>query len=125
MVKFEVLKKSQSLMSLLGIYSYRLTEPTNEFFKSPIALHILVTLISTQMISSGLFVSKNLEQFTMAIDGLLVCIAGTQSSGMFFSIGLKMKKIKLLHLKLQDIVDAVVSSMFHFSPLFSFSPKLN
>lgn len=110
MISFKVLKHNQSLMSRLGIYSYRLNEPTNEFFKSITGLYMLFIVIAFYLASGSCFIYKNLAQLRMALEGLLLVIAGLQCGGMFFNIGLEMKTVKALHIKLQAIVDEVFSS---------------
>lgn len=57
------------------------------------------------MISSGLFVYKNVSQFELALHTSLIVIAGFQCGGMVLGVGLKMDKVKALHIKLQEIVD--------------------
>lgn len=104
MAKFNVLKINQMYMARIGIYSYRLTEQTNEFYKSIAAYYICFFLIGLS-ISTCVFVFENLSNFNEATVAILSAIGGLQAVGMFISIGLKMKKVKVLHLKLQEIVD--------------------
>ena len=105
MAKFNVLQYNQRFMAKIAIHSYRLTEPTNEFFKSPVPFIILFLLSVGHVISSGVFVYRNFRQFEVALQAIFVMIGGFQGLGMYLSVGLKMKKVKLLQLKLQQIVD--------------------
>lgn len=103
--KFKVLEFNQRFMAWLGIHSYHLTEPTNEFFNSIFTYINLLIIIVLFLISSVLYVYQNETNFKIMIQIFLVIVAGFQYGGMFISIGIKMKNIKILHLKLQEIVD--------------------
>lgn len=109
MSKFKVLQCNQSLMAKLGIHSYRLNVPTNEFLKSP-AFLILFILSVFSIASSAAFVYKNYCQFEAALQSIFVIIAGIQCGGMYLSVGLKMKEVKILQIELQNIVD---EGIFH------------
>lgn len=100
----KILKNNQTLMSWLGISSHRLTEPTNEFFKSIGTYYILLAVFFIFIISSA-YTQAVSSNFTTVIQAWLLIVAGLQSGGMFISVGLQMKNIKILHLKLQGIVN--------------------
>ncbi|XP_031637097.1 uncharacterized protein LOC116349691 [Contarinia nasturtii] len=103
-LKFKVLKHNQTLMAWLGIHSYRLTEPSNEFYKSFGTYYILISIVSVFLISST-YTALFSTDFQTVIQAWLLVVAGIQSGGMFISIGLEMKTIKRLQIKLQEIVD--------------------
>lgn len=105
MSKFQLMELNLKLMSWLGIHSYRLKEPINEFFHSFFTYFNLVHAIIFVIISSVWFAMTNISQAGIMLEACMIAIAGLQYSGMFLSIGLKMKKVKSLHLKLQEIVD--------------------
>lgn len=105
MVKFTVLQSNQNLMARLGIGSHCLKSSRNEFFHSIPALCITSITITFTIISCGIFIYKNLSNYESVIDAASCSFAGLQACGMFLSTGLNMKNVKLLHLKLQDIVD--------------------
>lgn len=105
MEKFCVLKYNQRVMSTWGIYSYRLTEPTNEFFISIGTYYMLFMMIVIEIIGSLMYVYLHWPNFEEIFEPFLIACGNAQSTGMFINIGLKMKKVKLLHLKLQEIVD--------------------
>lgn len=109
--KFKVLKHNQSLMAWLGIHSYRLTEPSNEFYKSFGTYYILISIVSVFLISSA-YTALFSSDFQTVIQAWLLVVAGIQSGGMFISIGLEMKTIKRLQLKFQEIVDKG-EALFH------------
>lgn len=105
MNKFKVLQSNQNLMAQLGISSHRLTYQKNEFFDSKSVWCISFVHIIFTTIASSMFAYKNVSNFAIALDAFSCSLAGMQGCGMFFSIGLNMKKVKALHLKLQKIVD--------------------
>lgn len=92
--RIEVLKYNQIFMSWIGIYSYRLTEPTNEFIKSKIAFLFVTTVSYTDV-----------AEFQVVLVAVAVIIGAAQTGGAYTNVGLKMKQVKVLHLKLQEIVD--------------------
>lgn len=105
MEKFQVLRNNQIYMSWLGIYSYRLTELTGEFFKSISTYCIFVALISV-VITSWLYCIEHWsDDVKSALDAFKIVFSALQCIGMYLSIGLKMIQIKMIHLKLQRIVD--------------------
>lgn len=105
MAKFNVLKSNQMFMAWLGINSHHLNEPTNEFFKS-FAAYWTFSIMVLAIITSFWYVSENWAiHVKPSLGAFKIAFAGIQSSGMFLTIGMKMSKIKTLHLKLQDIVD--------------------
>lgn len=106
MTKLKVLEHNQYYMFKLGIYSYDLIEPKNEFFTSFATYYILLfTVVTCYLISTTIFVYKNAANFGEALDPCFLIIGGAQLGGMYLCTGLKMKTIKLVHLKLQQIVD--------------------
>lgn len=104
MAKFNVMSRNQKFMTLIGIHSYSVTEPTNEFLNSWTTYYILCSL-TTCIISTSGFAYKISSQIGATIDMLYLIIAAFQGCGMFICIGFKMKKVKALHLELQAIVD--------------------
>lgn len=114
MFKFKVLESNQRVMAWIGIHSHRLTEPTNEFFKSVASLYILFT-VGFFIFGSIMYVVLNWPHYDAISEPCLIAVGCLQVGGMFLGIGLKMKKIKLLHLRLQEMVDEGNESLF-FSP---------
>lgn len=105
MEKFKVLKYNQILMGWLGIHSKHLDRPTNEFYTSLITYYVLFNVIAFTILSSVAYMYLNIEHFEKISESGLGVIAGVQVAGMFISIGVNLKKVKLLHLTLQEIVD--------------------
>lgn len=106
MAKVEVLKYNRKVMTPLGIYSHRLTEPTNEFYSSIVPYYFICFDVIFLTISSAVFSVQNISAIRLALQNVTLIVAGMQCAGMFISIGINMKKVKLLHLKLQGIVNA-------------------
>lgn len=104
MANFEVHKYNQAFMARIGIHSYNLTDPTNEFFKSFATYYNLCMVFVFFTISSSAFVYLNWPNLEIILEPFLMVMAGLQYGGMFISIGLNMRKVKLLHLTLQSIV---------------------
>lgn len=123
--KFKALKYNQVLMQWLGIHSHRLTEPTNAFFEKPIVYLVLFILIAFSITSSLVFAYTNMSQFGAALEACYIVIAGVQCGGMYLSVGLKMKQVKLLQQKLQEIVDegTFLYSSFFYREVFHFDFK--
>lgn len=67
MEKIQVLKYNQAYMAWLGIYSYRLTEPTNEFFKSIVAWFFMFDSFVMIIISSVLYIIKYMSDINAAL----------------------------------------------------------
>lgn len=103
-MKFRVLKSNQDVMSWIGIHSHRLAEPTNEFFKSFASLYILFT-VGFFIFGSIMYVVIHWPHYDEISEPCLIAVGCIQVGGMFLAIGLKMKKMKRLHLRLQGIVD--------------------
>lgn len=113
MAKFKVLKNNQKYMTHLGIYSNNLTKPTNEFFNSIISYYF-VTLMAVTLAASVAFILKNPSDVKPSLGALKICFAVFQCVGMFLGIGLKMIKVKNLHLELQGIVDEGNLNLFFY-----------
>lgn len=107
MAGFKVLQSNQHLMARLGINSYCLRSLKNEFFHSIPAFCITFITIAFTIISCAVFIYENISNYESVIDAAMCGFAGMQGCGMFISIGLNMKNVKALHLKLQEIVDTI------------------
>lgn len=102
---FKVLAYDQKFMYILGIHSYNLNSQSNDFFKSAASYHVL-TFMTIGTVGSLWYFFTNLSvNLKSAFGALKVAIAAVQVLGMFFGTGMKMKQIKALHLRLQEIVD--------------------
>lgn len=111
MSKFKVLEYNQSVMARLGIHSHHLHANTNEFLKSFVTWYYLCTIIFF-IFGSIMFICINWPAYEVISEPCLIAVGCMQVLGMFIGVGLKMKKVKKLHLRLQEIVDN--STYFNF-----------
>lgn len=100
MYKFKVLQYNEKVMTNLGIYSHS----TTNFFHSLSALCILSFLLIAIILSS-VFAYKNALYTKHTLESLVLLVTSFQAFGAYLNIGLKMAKIRELHLKLQAIAD--------------------
>lgn len=119
--KFKVFEHNHALMTKLGIHSYHLTEPTNDFFKSFATYAYLFVAVAFYTISTAFYIILKVEEFDDALDPCFVLIGGLQFGGMYVAIGLKMIKVKAVQLVLQEIVDDGKYFQYHISYFFKFS----
>lgn len=90
-------------MTPFGLYSDRLTEKTNEFFKSIGAYFILTATLLTVIASIvGMFDSS--ADYRFILDAILIVVAMMASFFVFLTVGMKMKEIKALHLRFQSVI---------------------
>lgn len=101
----KVLKYSAISLTFLGICSHRLNENTNEFLTTFNGYFFLVGFIGPLCGCSVAYIYENFSDLTTVTNALIVLSAGIASAGSYASIGLNMKTVKLLHNKLQKIVD--------------------
>lgn len=105
MVKFSVLKYNQVCMAWFGIYSHNLNEPSNEFFGSFATYWTLVSMVLAILSSAWYILENRTIHVKESLGAFKIAFAAFQSTGMFLSFGMKLRDIKALHLKLQQIVD--------------------
>lgn len=103
--KFQVLEYNRISLSLVGMYTKNLHEPTNEFYNSFISYYVLFVVVSFAIISSAVYMYQNKSHFEIISESTLVAIAGVQEAGMLLAIGKNNVQVKTLLLKLQEIVD--------------------
>lgn len=109
MEKFKVLKYSQIFMAWLGLYSYRLTEKSNEFFTSLCPYYMLSNVICVNSSSTMYIIKYWSTDIKGALGAFKIIISAIQYPGVFVSLGAKAKQIKALHIKLQQIADTGTS----------------
>lgn len=123
MKRVKAFKSNQFLMEMFGIHSYNVSEPSNEFFKKPVTYFMLFCGFGLLTISSVLFVYVNSVEFAVVLQSVLIVIAGLQITGMYLSVGLNMKQVKAVHLKIQSIADQGNHLLFKINPFKSFINK--
>lgn len=101
---FRVLKYNQDSMSLIALHSHRLNEPTNEFVTSITSYYVSLMNFFT-FASSFVDIYENWPNLPLILVSLALGAAGIMATGMYISVGLKMKKIKELHNLLQTSID--------------------
>lgn len=104
MVKFKVHKYNQAYMAALGIHSYKLNEPTIDLFRHFFPYYAF-TVIIFAITSSFMFLYENSHEVKDALESFKIVAGGFQSATCFFVVGFQLRKIKMLQLKLQEIVD--------------------
>lgn len=104
MSKFKVLKYNQAYMTPLGIYSNRLTDLTNENFKSISWYFTPVTMLIV-FVASATYIASYPSDIKGSLGALKMCFGAVQCGGMFFGVGIKLIKMKELHGELQQIAD--------------------
>lgn len=118
MVKFNVLQNNRVFMTWLGIYSNRLTDPANEFFKS-ISTYLILAAMANTVILSVMQIYDPSSDFTSKLDAILGAFGMSQAIGVFLNARLKMKMVKELHIKLQSLVDEGLCSFLTYREYFS------
>lgn len=109
---FKVLKFNEYILIQLGIFSNRFPTKslTNPFFKSPQTYYIMLFAILF-ITSSILFVYQHLAQFDATLRTCSIILECFQSFGMYLSFGLNSNKIRIVHIKLQELVDKSTEGM--------------
>lgn len=104
MQKFEVLEQNKRFISWFGVHSYRLTEPTNDFFMS-IRPYFILCISIIGVISGTVLIFSEWPQIDKISGGTMLGVGCLQAFGALLSFGLNMKKVKKVHLQLQAIID--------------------
>lgn len=102
----KVLKFCLDYLTLIGICSDRLYDPTNEFFKNINSYICLFGFLGPLLSFSAAYIVTNFADLELSTNAMIVLTAGIASFGGWFTIGLKMKTVKLLYREIQEIVDA-------------------
>lgn len=101
----KVLEYNEIYLIWIGLLSKNLKEPTNDFLKSICAYIWLFGFTGLMLFCAGGYMYIYRDNITATLRAFLVLCAGLQGFGSYLSLGAKMKKIKRLHLDLQEIVD--------------------
>lgn len=106
--RMKALKFCLDYLTLLGICSNRLYDSTNEFLRTINSYICLFGFLGPLLSFSAAYIYKNFSDLELSTNAMIVLAAGIASFGGWFTIGLKMKTVKLLYREIQDIVDAGV-----------------
>lgn len=121
MSKFKVLESVETNLTWLGIRFDRMAELTNEFFTSFPPYHLVIVSIAS-ITSAGMFIYSNWPNLVVIFQSsTIVSLTLVQVNGMFLNLGLRMKKVKTLHFRLQDIVNKQGQFIFVDSCIFDSS----
>lgn len=105
----KVLSYNQFYLKLIGITSNCFIQKTCEFCKSPgnFAYVILIGSAMLTFMSTLIYIFQNIYVFhlTLILRAILIICANLQSTGAYVDIGLKMKKVEQLQLRIQEFVD--------------------
>lgn len=102
----KVLNFCLDYLTLIGICSDRLYDSTNEFMKTINCYVCLFGFLGPLISFSAAYIVMNLSNLELSTNAAIVLTAGIASFGGWFTIGLKMKTVKLLYREIQAIVDA-------------------
>lgn len=104
---FKVLKLNEQFMVWLRIYPHPISDITdadNDFFKS-ITTYCISFNDLAFITTSSVFVYQNASNIMVALRTTMVIIGTSQAFGMFLYVGCKIDKVKMLQIKLQEIID--------------------
>lgn len=102
----KVLKFCLDYLTFLGICSDRLYDATNEYLKTINSYVFLFGFFGPLLSFSAAYIFKNFSNLELSTNAMIVLTAGIASFGGWFTIGLKMKTVKLLYREIQAIVDS-------------------
>lgn len=103
-IQIKVLRNNQLWMTWLGIYSHSTTNENLKAFRTYVAYYMLFEM-TTGISFSAIFVYDNPSDFQGVLEALLVIVAASQGYGCYITVGSKLKEVKSLHFKIQEIVD--------------------
>lgn len=106
MKKFKVLKHTEYALVKVGIHSTQ--NDINSFYHSFAPYSYILFILITYVMSCSVFIYQNKSDFDVVLRTSTVIVGASQAIGMFFSYGIRARKIQALHLKLQEIVENVL-----------------
>lgn len=107
MTKLKVLKYNQTILTQMGLYPYRCTEPSAQLKSALFAFYFLLwTEAIFGVFSSSAYIYEHWPRLDIVSQPCLIVVGDSVCFVMVLSVGLKLKAVKVLHLKLQEIVDA-------------------
>lgn len=104
MSTFKVLNLNELVMVRLRIYTRRLTDTVSDFFES-ISMYYIAFNMLAFIATSMAFVYQNAADIMVALRTVMVIVGTMQALGMFLCLGRNVLTVKMLHIKLQAIVD--------------------
>lgn len=107
MSTFKVLELNELMMVWIRIFPNRQTvnsTPTNEFSRSITTYNISLHIVGF-MAASAVFLYQNKSDVATALPTAMVILGSSQALGMFLCMDCNIDKVKMIHQKLQAIVD--------------------
>lgn len=105
MSKFKVLKLNESILIQLGIFSNQFPkEPSHGVF-NPLKVYYILFISASFVLSASVFVYQNAAQFTLALRTCEFLVGSAQGAVMLICFSASLSKIRVVHLKLQKLVD--------------------
>lgn len=102
----KVLSKSLATLDFFGFCcTKRIHEPTNEFMRYTVVSYICIAIIFSLLPASAIYVYLNLTDFAKSTNALIIFMGAISGLGTFNTFGLNMKKIKLVYIRIQALVD--------------------
>lgn len=111
MTELKVLKSNQVLMGIFGIYPQSLAK--YEALNS-ISPFFMCSLMGASLVLSAIFAYEGSTELSAVLDAVLIFIGESQALAAYFNTRLKMDRVGILVLKLQDVVDRGIP-FFHDS----------
>lgn len=111
---FKVLRLNERVMVWLRLYSHQLTPasiPSDDFFQS-ISMYCISLNMFAFQVASAAFVYSNTSVVVDALRTGMVTVGVGQALGMFLCVGCNIGTVKLLHQKLQAIIDQAAKGTF-------------
>lgn len=118
-MKFKVFENIAFVLSHFGMYPQRLAG-AHSVIKLLLGGHVLFVIFGGFLISSSLFVYKNVHNFELVLETISIVIAGIQIGGMVLSIRFNLDRVADVHFAFQDIVDTSTATRWYFFSEFFF-----
>lgn len=106
---FRVLKYNHKFMVWMGIHSYRVGEPTNDSCKT-FQTYYIACFMYLFVIANAIVIWNKWPDIIGLSHPLLTAIGAIQVNGMFLCIRFELQTIKVLQIKLQEIIDQGITN---------------
>lgn len=104
MVKVSVQKYNRAYMTPLGLHSYKLNDPSIELFYHP-AVYYATVFLTYSFVSAFVYLCQNIDNVKEALESFKILAGGAKVGICSFIVAFQMRKIKTLHIQLQEHVD--------------------
>lgn len=100
----KVLVFSQKYMTLCGISSHKLHDPTNEFYRSIVAYSIIFGLFAL-VAAAAVYIFNHFTDLDTTTNSYIVLSACGATAASFIAVGINIKSVKLFYIELQRLID--------------------